>query len=512
MLKNSLIVTGLSIVTRALGFLVTLIIANQYGVTSVTDAYYIANTLPTLIVTILVASLTSALVPSFAKWLVSGDHLEKRLFGAYITVSLGLSFVITLILEILAPSLMNLLYRSVPTETLSLSLSLVQLLLLIIPFSVLIGAFSAALNAQQRFTTPALAPGLDALVSIIVILLGYKSFGIFSVAYGMISGKFISALWLAAMVARSGVRITLTFRIPGDVWRDLRLSLPLVVGSLAIQLNPTIDRIMAALLSGAGNVATLDFADRILLIPMSLLYSGFLVVSLSHWSESIAKNQRQALQASVQNSLIGIVFVMAPFSLSLFAMRQPVVQLLYEHGAIGVQAAEAIANVIGILSLGLLPYCIGLIFSRLILAYRRPSVLMMVGLCNSVLNAALNLLFMQPFGLNGIALSTSITYTLTCCILILYCLFTRLVDIDLSLVSKLGKILLAALALIAFVQFPMRLLANAQPVVVIGVTTIVGGTAYGLAVYLQHLGEIDVILARMWTWCRRVMRLGIRVR
>jgi putative peptidoglycan lipid II flippase len=511
MLKNSIIVTGLTILARGLGFLVTVIIASRFGVSTITDAYYIASTIPSVVITVFISSLVSVLVPSFAKWLVSGSDAGRQIFGAYLTVSLVLAIAITLIIELAAPPLTSLLNNGVPAETLSLSLHLVQVLVLMIPFSVLVGAFSAALNAQQHFVSPALVPAVDALVSIGVILVGYQSLGIFAAALGVILGEVVSALWMAVMVARSGVRVGLTLRIPGEVWHDLRLTLPLVVGALAIQLNPMIDRIMAAFLAGGGNVATFDYADRVLMIPASLLYSGFLVVSLSHWSDMVARNQGQTLRASVQSSLIAMVFIVAPLALGLFALRQPVIDLFYAHGAIDAQAAGAIASVTGILSLGLLPNAVGLVFTRLILAYRRPAVLMVIGLLNTGLNAALNLVLMQPFGLDGIALSTAITYTIICFVLILYCVFARIAVIDRKLIIKLGKVLLAAAALFVAVQIVVRLLAEAPPLVLIVAAAAVGGAVYALIAYVQHLEEIDAILARIWAWCRAAVKFGTRV-
>jgi hypothetical protein len=40
----------------------------------------------------------------------------------------------------------------------------------------------------------------------------------------------------------------------------------------------------------------------------------------------------------------------------------------------------------------------------------------------------------------------------------------------------------------------------------------VGGAVYALIAYVQHLEEIDALLARAWAWCRTALKFGIRVR
>jgi putative peptidoglycan lipid II flippase len=402
---------------------------------------------------------------------------------------------------LLVPRLLPYLAKGMSSSSLALSVHLTLMLLPMILLSTLVGLVSAALNACRRFVGPALAPGIRAIVVIGVSLVGYRALAIRAVVLGLLGGELLSLLVLSLLAWRAGIKPRIAFSLPPAVKRVLVLSVPMIVGMAAIQFNPIVDRLMAVPL-GEGSVSALDYADKVMMIPMTLLGSGFLVVILSHWSQMVAEGKAERLRDSVQKAITTVAFITVPLSLYLFLMRKPLVCLLFQRGAFDEMATSTTSEVLGILALGLTPNIIGLIFVRVQLVFQNTKVLMVLGLVNTIMNLVLNLLLVQLMGLPGIALSTSLAYALIALALWLSSMRNIGNVFHKSMLANLVKVgfssIAFSLSLLLFSLFSDGSLSTPTLIV----SSVVGGVIYLCVAYIQHLEEATSLLTWMGRWLR----------
>ncbi|MDQ1646927.1 MAG: putative peptidoglycan lipid flippase [Cryptosporangiaceae bacterium] len=167
--RNSGVMALGSLVSRATGFLRTVVIGAAISAGVVGDSYQVANTLPNMVYELLLGGvLTSVIVPLIVKATKrdadGGEAYTHRLLTAA-TLLLGAA---TVCAVILAP-LLTLLYRNNRTTpaTSELTTTLAYLLLPEIFFYGIAALLAAVLNSRRHFAAPMWAPILNNLVVIL---------------------------------------------------------------------------------------------------------------------------------------------------------------------------------------------------------------------------------------------------------------------------------------------------------------------------------------------------------
>ena len=89
---------------------------------------------------------------------------------------------------------------------------------------------------------------------------------------------------------------------------------------------------------------------------------------------------------------------------------EPLVRLIYERGAFTAQDTHLVAQVQRGLALQLPFYLASILVVRLISSLRANHILMFGAIISVTVNFTLNYALMRPFGVAGIALSTSAVY------------------------------------------------------------------------------------------------------
>jgi putative peptidoglycan lipid II flippase len=195
----------------------------------------------------------------------------------------------------------------------------------------------------------------------------------------------------------------------------LVLSAPVLVSLSVLQVNPLIDRTMAAGL-GDGKVTALELGLRLFLVPAGLVTGLLLSPITATWAARHAAGGLAALEASVAEALRTLLVWVPPLVIIGFAVRRQAVEVLFAGGAYPASALHDTAEVLGMIVLSLPAQAVTVVLATLFIVQKDTRFPMKIALANVVLNTCLNLALRPEFGVAGIALSTTLTYTLLACV------------------------------------------------------------------------------------------------
>src|SRR5262249_5778253 len=233
--------------------------------------------------------------------------------------------------------------------------------------------------------------------------------GVKAMAVGDLLGSVSVAFVLWRLVERDGVHI----RLHGShreryVRGALAVSAPLLISATVLQINPVVDRTMATSL-GPGQVTAFELGLR--LVPTAMFTALLIGPVTATWSARHQGEGWPALQASLTNALSAVVGFVPTIVVLGVILRGPLTSLFYEGGAYPANAVHDSSLVFAMLLLGLPAQVLAVLFATLFNVKKNTIVPMKIALWNVALNIVLNLFFLQVFGVAGIALSTSVTYT-----------------------------------------------------------------------------------------------------
>ncbi len=407
----SVVVGTLSLLGLLAGLAKEIVVAHQFGRGDAVDAFLIAFMLPAFAINLVAGSLNSSMVPAVVH-VTTRDSREDgvRLFSNALACTMALLLAVSALLAAIFPLLLPLVAANFSPEKRALTQSLFYMLLPAITLSGIATAWSGMLNAGQRFAAGAAAPLVVPVSTIACLVLLAERWGIAALAAGTVAGMLGQCLLLGIALRRQNLPVVPRWHGMTDATRRMIGQFaPMMVGALLMSSTALVDQAMAAMLD-PGSVAALGYGGKVVSAVTGLGAMALGTAALPHFSEMIARNDHSGLRHSIvtYNRAILASSVVGTAALVLFS--EAIVRALFERGAFGAEDTRVVAHVQALYLLQIPFYLVGTIYVRVISALGRNTILMWGAVISLPLNAAMNLVLMQHFGVAGIALSTSVVY------------------------------------------------------------------------------------------------------
>jgi len=343
-----------------------------------------------------------------------GDEAAQRLFSGIMVVSMGLLVGVSVLAGLLAPYYLPLLGSGFSPAKLMLTRRLLYALLPFIALSGLAVTWTAVLNAGEQFGLPALSAILTPLSIIAFILLLGRSWGIFALAVGTVTGVALQAALLGWMLKERGVRLE-------PRWYGLHPGLrqvigqyaPMLAGAILMGSTELINQSMAAMLE-PGSVAALNYARKIVSLFIVVGATPLSTAALPYFSQMVENRDWVACRHTLKTYSWSIALVTVPITLGLVVFSQPLIRVIFQRGAFTAVDTKIVSRVQAFLSLQIPFYVLANLGVRFVSALKRNWVLMIIAGVSMVLNVIFNLILMRYAGVAGIAFSTSLVYLVSC--------------------------------------------------------------------------------------------------
>ena len=416
LLKNILLITPLSLIGRVGTFLIYIALANWFGDTAEMDfIYYYWGIAVFLIELLSAASAYSVVVPLLAEARAKGETeaqlCVQSVFSRYIRYMPALSCILVAV----SWAISQLFFPNVGLTT-STTIGIICGFLCFTIIASVRWVFKAILDTYQVFHLPVIVQGVRAALVIAAIYLSKPYVGWFSIPLALIIGELFQTIILfqrCSVVLKLPLRgfFSLTQNGPDKVESPytkqfLRQCLLMMGAAISDGLNPVVDRGMGSTL-GASSVSKLDYALRLCAIPETLT-GVTLPVLLSHWAKISSSENVKQLQQSVWRGVLVVIVLMVPFLLGFYLFRDDIVAILYGHGKMSGEGQLGITLLFGVYLIGMLPRLISRLLIRAHLARQNHLTVVTATLIRLILNPVLNWIFMQYWGLEGIAWSTTL--------------------------------------------------------------------------------------------------------
>ena len=504
------------LMSRVLGLVRELALAAVFGASSTMDAWVAAFRIPGMLRDLVAeGALSSAFIPTFSRVLTrdgrqSAWHVVNLLMSMLL-IGLGL---VTILFYVFSDWLVYLFAFGFGEIEGKVELTS-YLIKIISPFLLLVALASVAmgvLNTFDRFFLPALTTAffnLSIIASVFFLAPWFESRGIpgiYAVGGGAVVGGALQFLVQLPSMWSLGFRFHFAIDLKHpDLRRIGRLITPAMIGVGATQTTVVVNTILASTL-GNGPLSWLNFAFRIIYLPIGLFGVAVGIVNLRDVSAHAAREDWAALKETVADSLKMVLTLAIPSTVGIMVLATPIVSIIFERGEFSAFDTRQTANALMLYCLGLTAYSCVKVYVPTFYALSDTRTPVRISVATALLHVVLNLIFILvlfPEGSEylGLALGTAIA------------LIVNLSFLASRLSARLGSFqefgvraaffkATTASVLMGFVVYVLHYLAAplavtfAGKVVVLGVCITCGAVTYLVAGRLLGLEEIELL--RPW--------------
>ena len=409
------IISGATLLSRILGFLRDVIMANMFGAQMVTDAFLVAFRLPSLLRRLMgEGALSASFIPVFTEYLHKKDAQESwEMVNNVISLVIIMSIVIVALCLLFAPWIITMCapgYRLYPRKF-YLTTLLARIMFPYI-FFIGLGALSMGiLNSFNHFLFPALAPALlnIGIISGAYLISPRLKEPIVGLAIGVLLGGLAQVLFEMPLLIHKGLKFRFTLDLHHEGLRRIgTLMFPATFGLAVAEINSMVDTICATLLP-EGSVSYLYYSNRLIQFPLGLFGKAIGTAILPTMSGQAARGEIGTLKETFSFGLRLVMFITLPATVGLIILRHQIVSILFQRGAFTAQAVQATATALLLYAIGLFAYASVPVIVSVFYSFQDTKTPVKAAIITLTINMLLNVILMWPLKHGGLALSTSLS-------------------------------------------------------------------------------------------------------
>lgn len=425
LLRPSLLVSAVTLLSRLLGILRVRLEASVLGGGELASAWFLAFAIPNLFRRLLgEGALGTALIPLIAG--IEQSQGRENMRRELAVVFAALSILLALIVIAVGSGSILLRYwahRSgiayFCTPRMDMALQLLPLLMPYAFFMCLVGVATAVLNYIKIFVLPACGALLLNIFLISGLTFGFfKGTGIADLPAFL---PVLSILVLVSGFTQLVLTLLLLFfsgHLPRMDWQFFKksnvlkklwhLSLPGMIAASVLQVSFLIDRMLAVKLNSQA-VPALTFVDRLVDLPIGLFAVSLGSVLMASMARAAANNDFAQLKDELEFSLRHVYFVCIPMAAAVIIFHVPLLRVLCLGGNYTENDLEAARKVAIFYSAGIPLFCSLKVLLPAFYARKEMRKPLFASVTAISLNVILNLILMGPMKQGGIALATTIS-------------------------------------------------------------------------------------------------------
>jgi putative peptidoglycan lipid II flippase len=345
-----------------LNFGIQAYLAFAFGAGTDMDAYVAAMTLPALFMAVVVPSISMVVVPVLVQSRESrGVAATSRTAFAFVALATVLLAFVTMVTILAAGLLMRLVVPGLDTPTMATALVLFRWLVPATALQGITAALGAIQQSEDRFGATALAPIAGSSMILFAALVLAPRMGIEGVAIATLLGNASqSLLLLPALRRRGSLRIDWN---DAGVRRIFTLIAPLLAGGLIFRATVVADRFAASLLS-KGSLAHIEYASRIAGVVGGLFVAGTATALYPRMAREAASKDLAQLARTFFTAQRMLMLVLFPALAIGWAVRRPLLTILFEHGQFKAANTDAVAVLLTWFLLGVAGASLGVLQGR----------------------------------------------------------------------------------------------------------------------------------------------------
>jgi putative peptidoglycan lipid II flippase len=407
-------VSGMTLISRIMGFVRDTVIAGMFGAGVQTDAFFVAFRLPNLLRRLFAeGAFSQAFVPILGEYKNRRGEAETRLLVNHVASVLGLTLAAVTVLGIaLAPMIVYVTAPGFDADPLKFDLTVVMLRITFpyILFISLVALAAGVLNTWNRFAIPALTPVLLnlAIVAAALLLAPHFAQPVIALAWGVTAGGVLQLALQLPFLRQIGMLPSFapSFGDPG-VRRVLRQMGPAVIGVSVGQISLLLNTVIASYLK-TGSVSWLYYADRLMEFPSGILgvaLGTILIPSLSrHHANDAHDDFSQLLDWGLRLTLL----LALPASVALAILAVPLIATLFQYHAFKPEDVLMTRDALVAYSLGLTGLILVKVLAPGYYARQNMRTPVKIAVVTLVATQLMNLLFVRFLHLDHAGLALSI--------------------------------------------------------------------------------------------------------
>ncbi|MDX1808184.1 MAG: murein biosynthesis integral membrane protein MurJ [Sulfurospirillaceae bacterium] len=403
------------LVSRIFGFIRDLLTASILGANIYSDIFFIAFKLPNLFRRVFAeGAFAQSFIPNFTKSRLK-SLFTYRIFVKFFLFLLVLSLFVTFFSNFFT----KIIAIGFDKQNIELASTFVAINFYYLPIIFCVSFFASLLQYKNHFATTAFSTTL-LNIAIISSLLITKNMPKIDIVYGMsyavlIGGILQIAAHILALKYKGllkifyvGYRFSKSTKDDKQTDKFFKAFYHAIVGNSTAQVSAFLDTWLASFLA-SGSISYLYYGNRVFQLPLALFAIALSVGIFPKIAKMLKTGNEATALVLMRNSFWFLTFLLSVSMIAGLIFSQEIVKVLFLRGSFTAENAYHTSRVLSMYLIGLLPFGLSKIFSLWLYSKNQQNIAAKISIYSLVTNVILSLALISPYGVEGLALASSIS-------------------------------------------------------------------------------------------------------
>ncbi|PIQ71852.1 hypothetical protein COV87_01055 [Candidatus Roizmanbacteria bacterium CG11_big_fil_rev_8_21_14_0_20_37_16] len=330
MKRSALTITIINGLVTAIQIVGQIVVARLFGAKIELDSFVSAVTIPTILTTVIAATLSDAFLPILKKKQIDNEENANKYFFRIAFIISIIILIITFGIDLFSTKLLTAMFGVRGPAFILMTDTLMKYMIYTLPFTV-IGTFSNAyLYSKKQFFLPSIAYFLGSVINLTLIIILSPIIGIASMVVGFITAIILQFFLVFPYKIRSYILTSIKSINKKNIKQEMKFLFsswaPLIISNLILGFGAILARYFSARLP-EGYIVYVNLVIKLFAGLVGIMTIGIQTVFFPHLVELIHTNNFERAKLQVNKAklygfilTIGTVFIIifiAPFFMRL---------------------------------------------------------------------------------------------------------------------------------------------------------------------------------------------------
>lgn len=405
-IKVIFLITCATFFGKILGVLRDCLLSYYFGTTSETDAFFLALSIPTILLGVFTASTDSAVIPQYKRvCFESSKETADQLFSSIVNFLSIIAFIVSVIILVQPSIFVKIFAMGFNKETVLIANDYLRIFSFV-GLLHLLYCFLCTYNAAHKKNTvrTILAFSTNFIVSFVLIFFHND---LKYIAYAYLIANLVCAVLPVYEMKKLQYHHTFKIKVIDKEFKKFWvLFVPIMGGALLADIQQYVDKNLGS--SIIGGISYLNYGNKLITIFDSIFVVGIAVVLLPMLSD-LENNRKSESYSKICSKVTRLLIeILLPFMTIIMILSKEFIMLLYGRGRFNETSVLIVADVLEAYSPLILLIPLMTIFSKYFHAKELNRIPFIINLIGVIINIILSIVLKGIFGLVGIALATTI--------------------------------------------------------------------------------------------------------
>lgn len=404
--KTAIFMAILTLMSKLLGFVREMVLANYFGTSYVVDAYVMATTILSVMFGGIIVAISTAYMPILSNIMENeGDLLGEKFTSQVINFFIIVGAIISFVGILFSDNIVEIFATGFQGETANLASSFVKVIFLYIIFYAISVILEAYLQYKGTFL-PQIISGYFISISMIVAIIFSAYTREYYLPFGILMGYIIRCLIVWYIAKKQGFTYYKSMELGHKTKEIVKLAFPVFIGSYITYINMFIDKTLASRLA-EGSIAALNYASLLNSMIISVTITVLATIIYPKLTQASALKKRQRFNGIIKKGFNIVIILGIPFSLGAILFSSQIIEILFERGQFNEVATLMTSSAFSCYAIGMFFMAANEFLVKVYYSMKDMKTPMIFGGISVIINIVLNLILIKSYAHMGLALASS---------------------------------------------------------------------------------------------------------